>query len=167
MSQTKRIFIGLAVLVILGGAVWGIEYFRGRAILPSAAGQVTLVPGSIPIYLDGDLVAGFAPDALQTLEPTSFVDAEEGKPQDGWLLRDVLLAYLPEASLSPGTMIVVSSSSRDKSIELTWAEVEAPENMVMFDLSNQGTLKLVSLLERLDTRNEWVQNVNRIEVVSP
>ena len=39
--------------------------------------------------------------------------------------------------------------------------------MVLFDLSNRGTLKLVSLLEQLDTRDEWVQDVDRIEVVSP
>jgi hypothetical protein len=38
--------------------------------------------------------------------------------------------------------------------------------MVLFDLSSRGTLKLVSLLEQLNTRAEWVQDVDRIEVVS-
>lgn len=37
----------------------------------------------------------------------------------------------------------------------------------MFDLSNRGTLKLVSLLEKLDTRDEWVQDVDKIEMTSP
>jgi len=34
----------------------------------------------------------------------------------------------------------------------------------MFDLAGRGTLKLVSKLERLDIRDEWVQDVDRIEV---
>jgi hypothetical protein len=35
----------------------------------------------------------------------------------------------------------------------------------MFDLSGRGTLKLVSVLERLDVRDEWVQDVDQIEVI--
>jgi hypothetical protein len=166
MSQNKRILVALAVIILIGGGVLGVEYLRGRSGLPSA-GQVTLTPGSVPIYLDGELAAAFTPDALEILGQASFVDAEEGKLQDGWLLRDVLLAYLPAKTFSPETTITIISSSRDKSVELTWAEVEAEENMVMFDLSNRGTLKLVSLLEQLDTRDEWVQDVDRIEVVAP
>lgn len=166
MSQTKRILIGLVVIIIIAGAVLGLEYFRGRVGLPSA-GQVTLTPGSVPIYLDGELISGFAPDSLQTMELVNFVDAEEGKQQDGWMVRDVLLTYLPEESFNSETLITISSSVREKSAELTWAEVEASQNMVMFDLSNRGTLKLVSLLEQLDTRDEWVQDVDRIEVVNP
>jgi len=61
----------------------------------------------------------------------------------------------------------VSSSSRDKSAQLTWAEVDDPANMVMFDLSSRGTLKLVSLMEKLDTRDEWVQDTDKIEITSP
>jgi hypothetical protein len=34
----------------------------------------------------------------------------------------------------------------------------------MFDLSGRGTLKLVSLLPRLDVRDEWVQDVDKIEI---
>ena len=111
-------------------------------------------------------MAAFAPEALETLEQVSFEDAEEGKTQEGFLLRDVLLTYLDEDTLSPKTQIIVASSVSDKSAELTWAEVQAEENMVMFDLSSRGTLKLVSLLEQLDTRDEWVQDVDRIEVVT-
>jgi hypothetical protein len=37
----------------------------------------------------------------------------------------------------------------------------------MFDLSNRGTLKLVSKLEKLNTRDEWVQDVDKIEVQVP
>ena len=166
MSQKMRILIGLVVIVVLVGAVLGLEYLRGQNGLPSG-GQVTLAPGSVPIYLDGELVAAFAPDALETLEQISFVDAEEGKTQEGYLLRDVLLTYLDEDNFSSETQITIASSVSGKTAELTWAEVKEAENMVMFDLSSRGTLKLVSLLEQLDTRDEWVQDVDRIEVVGP
>ena len=82
------------------------------------------------------------------------------------MLRDVLRLYLPSAELTPETIVTVISNHRGKSVQLTWAEVDAPVNMVMFDLSGRGTLKLVSLLPRLDTREEWVQDVDRIEVTS-
>ena len=58
----------------------------------------------------------------------------------------------------------MSSSSRGKTAELTWAEVDESTNMVMFDLATRGTVKLVSLLEKLDTRDEWVQDVDKIEI---
>jgi hypothetical protein len=166
MSQTKRILIGVTVLVFLGAAVWLLEVMRGQSAIPGDV-QFTLTPGSIPIYLNSKLVAGFAPNSLVVLEQVSFVDTEEGKPQEGWLLRDVLLVYLPEKTFNQNTLIRVSSSSRDKHVELTYPEVDDRENMVMFDLSNKGTLKLVSLLDQLDTRDEWIQDVDRIEVVNP
>jgi hypothetical protein len=101
------------------------------------------------------------------LELVSFVDAEEGKTQEGWLLRDVLQLHVAPRQLQPDTTITVSSSSRDKSAVVTWAEVDDPANWVMFDLSGRGTLKLVSTLERLDVRDEWVQDVDKIEVATP
>jgi hypothetical protein len=72
-----------------------------------------------------------------------------------------------ERALQPDTVVIVSSSSRDKSAQLTWAEIDDPANWVMFDLSGRGTLKLVSVLEKLDTRDEWVQDVDLIELTSP
>ena len=39
--------------------------------------------------------------------------------------------------------------------------------MVMFDLSGRGTLKLVSKLEKLDVRDEWVQDTDKIEITTP
>jgi len=38
--------------------------------------------------------------------------------------------------------------------------------MVMFDLSNRGTLKLVSTMPKLDDRDEWIQDADRIEIVT-
>ncbi len=166
MSQKMRVLIGVVVIVVLIGAVLAIEALRGR-VETSPGAEITLEPGNIPIYLNGELVAAFAPEALESLELVSFVDAEEGKTQEGWMLRDVLLTTLDEDIFSSETQITVSSSVSEKSAELTWVEVKEEENMVMFDQSSRGTLKLVSLLEDLDTRNDWVQDVDRIEVVSP
>lgn len=159
MSQRARVLIAVGILIILVVAVLGVEALR------RASAEPELAPGSIPIYLGGKLVGGFVPDDLAELEQVSFVDEEEGKTQEGWLLRDVLLLHVKESKLEPETRIVVTSSSRDKSVELTWAEVDDPANWVMFDLSGRGTLKLVSVLERLDVRDEWVQEVDKIEVI--
>jgi hypothetical protein len=161
MTQKTRILVAVIVLIVLVVVVLGVEALR------RAQSEPTLAPGSIPIYLDGKLVGGFVPDDLSQLEQVSFVDAEEGKTQEGWRLSDVLLLHVKEKQLDPESIIVVSSSSRNKSAELTWAEVRDPANWVMFDLSGRGTLKLVSVLERLDIRDEWVQDVDRIEVSSP
>jgi hypothetical protein len=153
----KRIWIALAIILVLVGVVLGIESWRrGRVVV--------LEPGSVPIYRDGRLVGGFLPEDLDQLEQVSFTDAEEGKVQEGWLLRDVLLLHFEPRSLETDTVVVVSSSSREKSARLTWGEVNERENMIMFDLSGRGTLKLVSLLDELDVRDEWIQDVDRIEV---
>jgi hypothetical protein len=159
MSQRTRILVAVGILLVVVGVVVGVEFWRSRQ---SAA---TLEPGSIPIYLDGRLIGGFREADQAQLTQVSFVDAEEGKTQEGWALRDVLLLYLKPAQLKPETRIVVSSSSRNKSATLTWAEVDDPANHVMFDLSGRSTLKLVSTLERLDVRDEWVQDVDKIEVI--
>ena len=166
MSQSKRILIATFILILVVGAVLGIDALRRSRSTTTDEGQVTLAPGSIPIYVDGQLVAGFSPDDLDQLEQVSFVDAEEGKTQEGWLLRDVLLLYVKEDDLKASTLITVSSSSRDKAAQLSWAEVDEPANMVIFDLASRGTLKLVSLLERLSTRDQWVQDVDKIEIAS-
>ena len=162
MTQNKRIFIAVLIFALLIGAVLGLEALRRRDAAVGD-GSITLAPGSIPIYVDGQLAGGFSPDDLEQLKEASFVDAEEGKTQEGWLLRDVLLLHVEREDLAD-TLINVSSSSRDKSVQLTWAEVDESANMVMFDLSSRGTLKLISLLERLDVRDEWVQDVDKIEI---
>jgi hypothetical protein len=171
MKQRTRILVGVGVLVLIVLVVMGVELLRRRATVPPAVthGQnapvVTLVPGSIPVYVDGQLTAGFSPDGLSQLKKVSFVEAAEGVTQDGWLVREVLLLYLQPDQFKPDTQIIVSSASRGKTAQLTWAEISAEENMVMFDLANRGTLKLASKLEKLDTRDEWVQDVDKIEVI--
>lgn len=169
MTQRTRILIAVAILLVLVAGVVGIEALRRSAGGPTqlSADVPTTTPGGVPIYLDGQLMDAFSPPDLEALEMVSFVEAEEGKTEEGWLLRDVLLLHVKKRALQPATVIIVSSSSRDKSAQLTWAEVDDPANWVMFDLSGRGTLKLVSVLEKLDTRDEWVQDVDLIELTSP
>jgi len=165
VNQNMRIVIGIVVLVVLIAAVLGVEALR-TPDNQATEGVPTVAPGGIPIYLDGKLMGAFSPPDLEGLEMVSFVDDEEGKTQEGWLLRDVLLLHVKEQALQADTLIVVTSTSREKSVELTWAEVDDPANWVMFDVSGRGTLKPVSVLERLDVRDEWVQDVDKIEITS-
>jgi hypothetical protein len=157
MTRNRRLVIAVAILVVAVAVVLGVDALQRQRV-------ADLEPGSIPIYFKDRFVDSFKPDDLERLAEVSFVDAEEGKTQEGWLLRDVLLLYIERDVFRDDTPITVSSSSRDKSVQLTWAQVDDTDNMVMFDLSGRGTLKLVSLLERLDTRDDWVQDVDRIEI---
>jgi hypothetical protein len=168
MSSRTRLILGAIILVAVIAGVLGLDQLQRRSAT-SAPQQaaITLAAGSVPIYKDGILVAGFSPADLERLEKTSFIEPVDGVSQDGWLLREVLLLYISGDQLTPEQVVTVSSSSRNKSMQLTWAEVDQRENMVMFDLSNRGTLKLVSLLGKLNTRDEWVQDVDKIEVARP
>lgn len=168
LSQRGRIWMALGIIGLIGVVVLGGEMLRGRLLTgPTSGPEPTLAPGGIPIYLNGRLAASFTPADLGQLEKASFIEPAEGKQQDGWLLRDILLVHLRAEQLKPETQVVISSSSRGKAAHLTWAEVAEPANMVMFDLSNRGTLKLVSALPKLDAREEWVQDTDRIEVTTP
>jgi hypothetical protein len=166
MSRNIRILIALAVVLVIAGLVLGVDWLQRYQAAQVLSTSTPLPPGSIPIVYNGHIVGGLIPSELEKLTMVSFVDAEEGKTQDGWLLRDVLLLYLKPEQLPDEAQITVSSSSRDKSATVSWAKVKEPSNMVMFDLSNRGTLKLVSLLPQLNTRNWWVQDVDKIEIVT-
>ena len=167
MTQRTRILLAVAVLIILVAVIIGIDLLQRSRGRPAAEGEPTLAPGSVPVRVDGRLAGSLVPADLEPLAEVSFVDVEEGKPQDGWLLRDVIRLYVASDQLKPNSLITVNSSSRSKSASLTWAQVDQPDNYVMFDLSNRGTLKLVSKLPELDTRDEWVQDVDSIEISSP
>ena len=167
MTQRTRILIAVAILIVLAAAILGLDTYRRAASQSAAVGEPTAVPGSIPIRLDGKLVGSFIPADLERMERVSFADPEEGKTQEGWLLRDVILLCIEREELPTGTLVTVSSSSRDKSVQLTWSEIDQPENYVMFDLSNRGTLKLVSVLDQLNARDEWVQDVDAVEITRP
>ena len=163
MSQPKRILIAAAILVFLACAVLALEAWRGTSIANKL--EVTIDAGDVPVYQNGELVAAFSVDDISDIQQVQFTDKEEGKVQEGWLVSSVLEKYFKTDNFSDSMQIVFTSSSRSKSISLTWAEINNSENMVMFDLSGRGTLKLVSLLERLDTRDEWIQDIDKLEVI--
>ncbi len=165
MDQKKRLLIAGAILLVILGVIFGGDYLQRQNA--AAQAPANMPPGSIPIYVDANCVGSFIPDDLNQLPAVSFVDAEEGKTQDGWLLRDVLLLYLGEDNLQNRSQVTVSSSSREKEKSLSWAEVEDQKNMVMFDLSGRGTLKLVSVIPGFDIRDSWIQDVDKIEITSP
>ncbi len=163
MSQRNRILIGIAAIlfVVAGFFVYDILSHRG------GSANSDLPPGAVPIIKDNVMVGAMTPEDLEDLEQVSFKDAEEGKTQEGWLLSDALSIYINTDSLSPGTPITVSSSSREKSVTIPWSDVSNPENFVMFDVSGRGTLKLVSLgLDYFDERDEWVQDADQIDIIT-
>ena len=165
MNQNKRILIAVVILLVLVGIVLSVDFIQRRGA--ASVAPADMPPGSIPIFVDGKFIASFVPDDLSQLEGTSFIDAEEGKTQEGWLLRDVLLLYIKKSKLKADTQVTVSSSSREKSQTLTWAEVDNVDNMVLFDLSGRGTLKLASKIPGFDIRDAWIQDVDKIDVLTP
>ena len=169
MGQRTRSLVAVLIIVVIAGAVLGIDALKRRppAPAPAAAAPTALPPGAVPIYVDGQLAGGITPQDIDLIAKASFTDKAQGVEQSGWLLRDIVLLRVARAGLKPDAKLRVSSSSRNKAAEVTWAEADEPSNYVMFDLSNRGTLKLVSVLQRLDTRDEWVQDVDKIEVFLP
>lgn len=163
MSQRNRILTAFAVILVVVGGFFAYDMLSHRG---GAAGS-GLPPGAVPVIKDGVLIGAMTPTDLEVLSQYSFVDTEEGKTQEGWLLGEALAIYIDTGELGPGTPVTVSSSSQGKSATLPWADVSTPDNFVLLDLSGRGTLKLVSLnLDYLDTREEWVQDVDSIEIIS-
>ena len=112
MDQNKRIVVAFVVLLVIVSIILGVDYFQRQQAASVAPDEMH--PGSIPIFVDSKFVASFVPDDLNQLEGASFVDAEEGKTQDGWLLRDVLLLYVKENKLKANTQITVSIDLKKK-----------------------------------------------------
>jgi len=166
MSRQTRIRTLIVVMIIFAAAVFLIDFTRTDTPVFIPASAVTALPGTIALYQDGAIVTFFTPDSLSGLDTYSFEDAEEGKQQQGVLLRDAILLYVDADTLTDDTQIIVSSVGRGKSVTLTWAQVANPENHVLFDPANgRGTLKLVSSgIDTLDTRAEWIQDTDRIEI---
>jgi len=66
--------------------------------------------------------------------------------------------------MSPDTAVTVASSSRGKKAELKWKDIADAQNKIILAVSKQGTLKLASAMKNLDTRESWVQDIDRIEI---
>ena len=162
MNQKKRILLLLGGLAAIIAVMFVVEYIRGISQANNSDGE--LQPGDVAIYWNGKLDLGFSAADLETLEKVTFTDKEDQKIQEGWLLKDILLNFYTNDQFSEDTVIRVSSSSRSLSATVIWDEVLNDKNFIMFDLSGRGTLKLVSVLDRLDERAEWVQDIDKIEI---
>ncbi|MCP4536370.1 MAG: hypothetical protein GY832_04415 [Chloroflexi bacterium] len=63
--RNKRILIAVVILIVIVGAVLGVDALRRH--------QVTeLEPGSVPIYFEDRFVESFKPDDLERLDAANF-----------------------------------------------------------------------------------------------
>jgi hypothetical protein len=166
MSQKFRILIVVGVLVLIAVvlAVVGSISQSQVAQVPATTPQ----PDMIHLYVDGAFVANLVPTEMGKLPAGSFVDKEQNKTQSGYWLRDVIRLYVKETSLSATsqiTMTGVRQGTEKKSATLTWAETLEPNNNVLFSPSNDGTsVKIAASMDKLATRNDWIQGLTQIDV---
>ena len=167
MSQKNRILIIVGVLAIVAVALGLLGWFLARPPVVTAEPE----PGRIHVYVDGSFTANVDPIQVSSLPNVSFKDTEQDKTQEGPRLTDVILLYVDESKLQPDSNISVigirPSNDQTKEVTLTWAQVADPASNVILDFSAAGdSLKLVSTLPGLDTRDDWVQGIQRIEVTT-
>jgi len=164
MDQKKRIAAAVVIIAALAGAILAVESFRRGGTLYRA-----FIPGGfssacVPVFMDAAEIGRFCEADSAKLNKFGFTDKAERKLQQGWFLRDVILLYADEKNLSPETRVTVASESRNKKADLSWRDVAERKNMIILGMSKQGRLKLVSIMKGLDYREQWVQEVDRIEV---
>lgn len=167
MSQKNRIAVIVGILVVIAIALGVLGWLQARP--PSSTAEPE--PGRIHVYVDDRFTANVDPSEVTALPNASFVDAEKGNTQKGPRLADVILLYVDEGKLHPDSSIGVSgvqpSNDQTKEAILTWEQVTDPDSNVLLDYSAPGdALKLVSTLPGLDTRSDWVQGIQRIEITT-
>jgi hypothetical protein len=169
MSTTKRVVIGTIILVLATAGVLAIESSRrgGSLYRLLREGTERFSGACVPLYSGKDLLSKFCGSNASRLAKKSFSDKTDGKLQEGWLLRDVVLLSASKSDMKPGTRVRVSSSSRRKTAEIDWKDVEHEANLVILAPTKNGTLKLAANMPGLDTRDRWVQGVDRIEIIRP
>lgn len=167
MGTSRRILISVGIIILAVVTILVIDSFRRGGGLYRALheGKEKFTAACVPVYTGADRPAQFCEKDAALLIKQSFVDKDENKPQEGWLLRDVVLLSVKKESLKPETRVLVASSSRNKKAELAWKDVSDVSNMVILAPTKQGSLKLASAMKGLDTREHWVQDVDRIEIV--
>ena len=165
MSQKTRILIVLGALLLVGAvlAIYSLAAQQQTVRAPASTPQ----PGMIHLYVDGAFAANVSPADTKNLPAASFKDKEQGKEQNGYWLRDVIRLYVQESRLSPQSKITVSGSrsGADKTATVTWAEALDPANNLAFDVATDGqSVKFAGTLDRLSTRDSWVQGVSQVDV---
>jgi hypothetical protein len=169
LSTNKRIVIGVIILALLTVGVLAIESSRrgGSLYRLIREGSERFSGECIPIYAGKDLRSKFCHENAARLIQKRFIDKTDKKRQEGWLLRDVLLLSVKKEDMKPETRVRVSSSSRGKKAELAWQDINNEANLIILAPTKQGTLKLASVMKGLDLRTQWVQEVDRIEILRP
>lgn len=165
MSQKTRIIAILGIIIVIAVALGVQGWLQGRSSAISAEPE----PGRIHVYVDDRFAANVEPSEIGAIPTASFVDAEKGKTQEGPRVKDVILLYVDEGKFQDDSTIIVkgvqASEGEAKEATLTWSQVASIDNNVLFDFSASGdSIKLVSTLPGLDTRDAWVQGVQRIDV---
>ena len=61
----------------------------------------------------------------------------------------------------------LKATGRGKKAVLSWRDISDEANLVILAPTKQGTLKLAAAMKGLDSRAQWVQDVDRIEIVRP
>ena len=167
MSHKVRIAFVVSVIVAIAVSL-GIQGWRQSQIVVS---NESPAKGRIHIYYHGSFVANLNPADLPDLEPGSFKDLEENKTQEGPWLKDIVTLYIDRA-IKDSELVTVrglrSTTGEEKEITLTWAQVADGDNNVICDVAGSGdSIKLVSTLPELDTRDEFVQGIIRIDIDKP
>jgi hypothetical protein len=164
MSQKTRVLIvaGALALIAVVLAVYGLVAQRQTTNAPTSTPQ----PGMIHLYVDSTFVANVSPADMKNLSAASFKDTEQGKEQGGWWLRDVIRLYVKESRLSPQSKITVTGTRQGtKTTTVTWAQALDPANNIALDLASDGqSVKLASTMAGLNTRDQWIQGVTRIDI---
>ncbi len=169
MSQKTRILIVVGALLLVAAILTIIGFATQKQTAQAPLATVaTPQPGMIHLYVDGAFVANVSPADMQKLPAASFTDKEQGKPQGGWWLRDIIRLYVKESTLSPTSQITITGSRKGtekKSATVIWAQVLDPTNNMALDLAGDGqSVKLASTMDKLSTRDQWVQGVTQIDI---
>ena len=169
MSTTKRVIIGIIIIAVVAAGILAVESIRRGGFLYRTlrGGSETFTGECVPVYAGKNLLAGFCKENAAALAKKSFIDKSEGKKQEGWLLADVLLLSVKKEEMKPGTLVRVESTGRGKKAVLAWRDIADEANLVLLAPTKQGTLKLAAAMKGLDSRAQWVQDVDRIEIIRP
>jgi len=167
MNRAKGIVAVLSMTILLAGIMLIVECKKKQSgpYNPDNDAVKNFSAGSIPIFLNGTLLGNFASSDSQKLVKVSFTDKAENKVQEGWYLKDVLALYSKDSAAKDTISVRVSSSSRNKAVDLRIDDVKNESNKIILAMTKHGTLKLVSVMTGLDTREKWIQSVDRIEII--
>ena len=166
--MTKRQLVVARILVVIAAAL-AAQGLLARPVSGPAGG----VPeeGMIHLYVDGAFRANLDPSQIMALPEASFIDEEEGKTQSGPWLKDVIALHVGERELQAGSTIRTQGIRRQggeaREAVVTWGQALDESSHLLLDIAGSGdSLKLVSTLSGLDTRDTWVQGVARLDVTT-